>query len=194
MNFPCGVKVLNQPLAAFSNFPDYPTNIHPLVTFKNTSKEAATWIWNLDNRTDENVDRFDHEFTEVNQVYNVQLIVRSEDGCMDTVMKTLPFVMETTLYYPNSFSPNGDGDNDLFFVLSEGVQLKDFNLEIYNRWGEQVFRTVRQTQGWDGRNPGGALVPIGTYHFIMHYRDDENIERVIQDEINIAITGEVTGF
>jgi len=192
--YECAIEILRSPKASFVYEPLNPSNIQPFLTFTNTSTSGKRLYWTIDRDTMWNDTVMSYEFYEREDQYQVDLFVLSEQGCLDSARVFLDYKEETIIYYPNSFSPNGDGDNDLFFVLSEGVQLKDFNLEIYNRWGEQVFRTVRQTQGWDGRNPGGALVPIGTYHFIMHYRDDENIERVIQDEINIAITGEVTGF
>jgi gliding motility-associated-like protein len=194
MNFPCGVKVLSQPLASFSNFPDYPTNVYPLVTFKNTSRDAATWIWKLDNRVEENLDRFDHEFTEINELYNVQLIVQSNDGCSDTATKTLPYVKETILYYPNSFSPNEDGVNDVFTIIGESISTEGFDLEIFDRWGHQMFRTTNSARGWDGKMPNGDYVSTGVYSFILHYGSYLGERKVISDNIVVTYTGQETGL
>jgi gliding motility-associated-like protein len=48
---------------------------------------------------------------------------------------------------PNAFSPNGDGNNDVLYVLGTVLNM-DF--VVYNRWGQQVFKTSDRSQGWDG--------------------------------------------
>ena len=64
------------------------------------------------------------------------------------------------VYIPNSFTPNGDGNNDLFLIYGEGI--KTVNLKIFNRWGEMVFNSENQFLGWDG-NYKGANQPVGVY-------------------------------
>ncbi len=56
------------------------------------------------------------------------------------------------VYLPNVFSPNGDGENDILYVLGKGVET--INLTIYNRWGNKVFESNDMTQGWDGTYNG----------------------------------------
>ena len=63
---------------------------------------------------------------------------------------------------PTAFSPNGDGVNDILYVLGS-VQNMDF--EIYNRWGQVVFHTDNRSVGWDGTFDGKALNPgVFAYH------------------------------
>lgn len=73
------------------------------------------------------------------------------------------------LNIPNSFSPNGDGRNDYFLpreLLSSG--LSSFTMDIYNRWGEQIFSTNRiDGRGWDGKL-NGVDQPVGTYVYIIN--------------------------
>ena len=64
------------------------------------------------------------------------------------------------LYVPNSFTPNGDGINDQFGIHGEGI--KDFNLSVYNRWGQLIFQGNSVNDTWDGTFDG-ALVPNGNY-------------------------------
>ena len=57
------------------------------------------------------------------------------------------------LYIPNSFTPNLDGNNELF--LPKGVRMskyKDYEFIIYDRWGVEVFKTKDIFEGWDGKN------------------------------------------
>jgi len=194
VNYDCAVLIQNSPKASFFHNPLYPTNIEPMIDFVNTSEGGNQLYWIIDGDSFPNDTALRYEFYEREDPFSVGLYVSTDDGCTDSSNILLQYKEETIIHYPNSFSPNADGKNDKFYVLSEGVQLADFNLEIYNRQGEQLFRTTRQSQGWDGRKPNGELVPIGTYYFILRYRDDENIEKVIHDEVNIVVTGVKTGL
>lgn len=71
--------------------------------------------------------------------------------------------VDPLLYFPNAFSPNGDGYNELFLI--KGAYIDRFNLEIYNRWGEKIFVTTNQATGWDGKINGQVEAPEGTYVF-----------------------------
>jgi gliding motility-associated-like protein len=72
-----------------------------------------------------------------------------------------------TLYFPNSFTPNGDQHNDVFLPKYEWTD--DYLLRIYNRWGFEVFRSHYPEKGWDGRN-GGQDCPEGAYYYEATYR------------------------
>ncbi len=72
-----------------------------------------------------------------------------------------------TLYFPNSFTPNGDQHNDVFQPKYE--QADDYFLRIYNRWGVEVFQSHAPEKGWDGRN-GGQECPGGAYYYEATYR------------------------
>lgn len=84
----------------------------------------------------------------LNTQYGV--VVTDENGCtaFDAVYIEILFAM----YVPNTFTPNGDGDNDQFFAVSESV--KKFNMRIFDRWGEEVFTTTSIYDGWDGFHKG----------------------------------------
>jgi len=79
--------------------------------------------------------------------------VTNENGCIatDTVSVRVvpPICDETDIFVPNTFSPNGDGLNDFFMVRSNFID--EFEMIVYNRWGEEVYETKDpDTQGWDG--------------------------------------------
>jgi gliding motility-associated-like protein len=71
------------------------------------------------------------------------------------------------IYIPTAFSPNGDGANDIFRARAF-VNVKQFSLRIYNRWGEQVFETADITEGWDGMHKGTAQ-PLSSYTWYAEY-------------------------
>jgi gliding motility-associated-like protein len=85
-------------------------------------------------------------------------VFHSANGC-DSIR--ILNISACELFFPNAFTPNGDGKNDLFKALN-AVNLKDFHLVIYNRWGQLVFETRDPNQGWDGFINGKAGA-VGSY-------------------------------
>ena len=73
------------------------------------------------------------------------------------------------LFIPNAFSPNGDGRNDAFGVRTLAPP-RSFQLNIYNRWGQLIFSTSVNGQGWDGRI-GGQLQSTGTFVWTVKAMD-----------------------
>ncbi|MEZ5042574.1 MAG: gliding motility-associated C-terminal domain-containing protein [Saprospiraceae bacterium] len=69
-----------------------------------------------------------------------------------------------TYFLPNAFTPNGDGQNDLFkpypFCFIESIQFK-----VFNRWGQMVFETNDPNINWDGNNLAGKALASGTYYY-----------------------------
>lgn len=72
------------------------------------------------------------------------------------------------LYIPNAFTPNGDGMNDAFGVKGEGIQ--DFQLLVYDRWGEVIFESTDPVKQWDGSYKGQP-VQEGTYVYQVFTKD-----------------------
>ncbi len=68
---------------------------------------------------------------------------------------------------PNAFSPNGDGLNDRFELQSR-CRISQYDLVIYNRWGQQLYRSSDITQSWDGYYQG-ELLPVGEYVYHLYY-------------------------
>lgn len=72
------------------------------------------------------------------------------------------------LYKPNAFSPNHDDINDTFQVYADCPFL-NFELQIFDRWGQMVFQTQNPDDGWDGKTRTGADLPMGVYVFRVAY-------------------------
>jgi gliding motility-associated-like protein len=73
-----------------------------------------------------------------------------------------------SVYFPTGFTPNNDGRNDLFKVLSL-YQLADFRLSVYNRWGMLVFETKDPARGWDGR-VRGQMTDTGLFAWYCEFK------------------------
>ena len=71
---------------------------------------------------------------------------------------------------PSGFTPNGDGSNEVW-QIDFIDQFPDCTVEVYNRWGEQLFRSVGYRTPWDGTYSGGP-VPVGTYYYAIELNDE----------------------
>lgn len=83
---------------------------------------------------------------------------------------------ELPVYVPNSFSPNGDGNNDIFQVYGQGIETVD--LKIFNRWGELVYQSNNQFAGWDGTYKGQLQLPqVFTYVANITFLNNKKSEK-----------------
>lgn len=84
------------------------------------------------------------------------------------VSNRVVIIKDPNLFYPTGFTPNGDNLNDLFNVF--GQYIIDFEMNIFNRWGELLYTTADLEQGWDGTFRGNPM-PEGTYTFVADITD-----------------------
>lgn len=97
--------------------------------------------------------------------------------CYATAMLHVALEPHKPVFVPNSFSPNGDGNNDEFMVYGEDIKLVD--LKIFNRWGELVYKTNNQLDGWDGTYKGQLQTPqVFTYVAKLVFLDDKKDEKL----------------
>ena len=80
---------------------------------------------------------------------------------------------DVIFYAPNTFTPDNDEHNQTWSIVIEGIDEMNFNLEIYNRWGEMVWKSRDIKAEWDG-SYGGGIVPEGTYIWKASYKEKNN--------------------
>jgi gliding motility-associated-like protein len=102
---------------------------------------------------------------------NYQVRAQSQSGFL-SYSNVIKLTRATSLFFPDAFSPNGDGRNDVFEV--KGAFLNSFQMLIYNRWGEVVFKSDRAEEGWDG-TINGTPAPAGSYMYRAEIRDDTGV-------------------
>ncbi|MCF6171801.1 MAG: gliding motility-associated C-terminal domain-containing protein [Bacteroidales bacterium] len=89
------------------------------------------------------------------------------------------------LWIPNVFTPNGDGVNDTFYAVGKGVT--EFNLVIFNRWGE-VMKTLHSIEeSWDGTYHGRQCSD-GVYYYVATFRESDRNAVAVTKQINGAVT------
>ncbi|MBK9661133.1 MAG: gliding motility-associated C-terminal domain-containing protein [Chitinophagaceae bacterium] len=99
-----------------------------------------------------------------------KVIVYSTQGCKDSAYINIKvFKTKPTIFVPTAFTPNNDGKNDLLRPIAVGISnIEYFN--IYNRWGQLLFSTTINGQGWDGRI-NGVLQSTGTFVWTVKATD-----------------------
>lgn len=173
------VTIFPVPDANFTFAPVIPIPNTP-VTFTNTSKQATDYAWSFgDNSVSTEVNPT-HLYRKSGK-YNVCLAARNKQGCVDTVCKQVEADILTRAELPTAFSPNGDGNNDRFYVRGGGIEKS--HLKIFNRWGQMVFESVdapanQEAYGWDGTYKGKEQ-EMEVYAFVLEvtYIDGSTAQR-----------------
>ncbi len=176
------VKAYPNPIADFSISSPITDVLHPLVRFENNSFDATKWKWNLGNGKIDTVNYYTDDFYENAGTYAISLNVENDYGCTDSLTKELVVLSKAFFYIPNSFTPNGDGINDVFMVKAESFNFT--SLTIFDRWGKQVFYTEHIDKPWDGTNKG-QLVETGTYVWVLKYKDLEGNDQVEKGDVTV---------
>lgn len=104
--------------------------------------------------------------------YVACLYVKNNKGCSDTLCKVVNVgCAENVVFIPNTFSPNNDGLNDVFRVVTLPQCVVKYRMSIYNSWGQQVFTSDKMDNGWDGTFKGQPA-DDNVYSYILEYTMD----------------------
>ncbi|MEZ4849608.1 MAG: PKD domain-containing protein [Bacteroidia bacterium] len=133
-----------------------------VVNFTNLTTGAASYSWDFGFGQGSDEEHPTHDYPVAGQ-YTITLIAYSGQGCPDTASQTI-LLENVTLHVPSGFTPNGDGNNDLFLVGYYGIQ--SLNIRIYSRWGQKIYEASNKDFRWDGRYKGAAL-PEGVYVYVI---------------------------
>jgi len=101
--------------------------------------------------------------------YPVTLVVRNDNGCLDTAVQTVKVLQSCYIAVPNAFTPNGDGLNDYLYPLN-AFKADDLEFKVYNRLGQLVFQTNDWQKKWDGifkGEPQHADIYVWTLKYIL---------------------------
>lgn len=171
------IEVYDYPIASFAITPNNVSMFFPQVNLVNQSTSDATifnWQINGGSPSSANVPLVQVNYpVEVPGIYPVTLTVTNEDGCSDSVSHTVNVLNDVLIYAPNAFTPDDDEFNQDWKVFISGINVYNFNLFIYNRWGEIVWESHDINVGWDGTY-GGKIVQDGTYTWTVTCADSYN--------------------
>jgi len=157
------VTVIAGPNADFSINPN-PAQALETVTFTDLStgpSSLVNWYWAFGDSAVGNSQNITHVYD--NQgVLQVFLVVKDINGCLDSARKDISIILLPDV--PTAFTPNGDGQNDLFLV--RGGPFKTINIRVYNNWGQLIFETNDQFEGWNGTF-NGTEQPLGVFVWVV---------------------------
>lgn len=179
------VQVNPKPDGSTSHSPYSANSTNPFIQFySNVSSDVSSYNWNfsgLNNSTEANPM---YEFPDAG-LYPVSLII-SNGACFDTISDQVYIENDYDLWIPSAFTPNNDGDNDVF--IPEGFGIADFEMEIFDRWGELIFTTESFIIPWEGVRQGGIYsAPDGVYVYRIKYTPYSKLE-----DAPIKVTGHVS--
>ena len=147
-----------QPDANFTFDPGPKTDVfNTKVNFTNTTEYGADldYEWYISTFTTAATRDMYYEFpTNGGKTFTNCLKVENIQGCRDSICKRLYIEFEVLLFVPNSFTPNDDDVNDVFIPVLEGLTEDNYKFMVFNRWGQLMFSTTDQTEGWDGKFKG----------------------------------------
>ena len=124
--------------------------------------DIETYEWDLGNGNISNAYNPNTVYGD-DSTYTVQLIVTDSIGCKDSTQRDIRVITSIYLWVPNAFTPNMYQDNVNSVFRAKGTGIDRFKMNIYNRWGTEVFSSLDINEGWDGNFRSGKLAPIGVY-------------------------------
>ncbi|HIO67926.1 MAG TPA: PKD domain-containing protein [Flavobacteriales bacterium] len=182
------VTVDGSPTAMFVNIPEFEATLlnSTFSFFDSSSSSVVSWDWNFGDPAsgDLNIDSVPypiHEYTEIG-IYTITLNVLTAAGCPATYTSTVEVTEDYVLFAPNAFTPNADGDNDFFMPKGVGIDGEDFEMWIFDRWGD-LIATVSGVFGddpgigWDGHaNNGSNVAQMDVYVWKIRTKDGDQNE------------------
>jgi gliding motility-associated-like protein len=170
------------PVAEFTPSPGLLSESNSTSTMVNSSTNAIAYSWNFGDGTANSTEvNPNHTFMPNFEGYLVTLIAINEFGCTDTAYQNILFEEELIYYVPNTFTPDGDQFNQEFKpVFTSGFDPYDYNMKIYDRWGELIFESNDSEVGWNGSYGAVAdRVQDGTYVWKIEFKTSKNDARKV---------------
>ena len=115
--------------------------------------------------------------------YGVYSVSVSDSFCSSTVSLEVQNTCPPIIYVPNAFTPeSSEGLNDVFLPVIRNV--KEIDLQIYNRWGELLFETTQLQQGWDG-NYQNQTAAADVYVYTIRYTGVNNTKGTLSGNVTL---------
>jgi gliding motility-associated-like protein len=172
---PDSIRVYATPSAAFDVLPGTVVDWeYPSVTLQSNAvcPDSLKYYWTIQG-TGQWTQRGERPIVNFPSPGNYDILLRavSEHGCVGEAMRQVRVNPPLHYYVPNAFTPDGllPEENNTFKV-SIAEEVADFQLSVYDRWGQKVFQSDLPETGWDGKNPDGTALPVGAYAWSLKFR------------------------
>ncbi len=183
------------PTASFSATPQITLILSPIVVFVDSSSPPSpntlvSWTWDFGDGNSDTIQNPTHEYSDTG-LFTVVLSVLNQFGCVSQTVRIIEIKPEYILHMPNTFTPNGDGINEVFPRAINGQfpglgLEKEFEMLIYDRWGDLIFKTNDIEVPWDGKvNKGKKLAQEDVYVWIVNVTDHEDIRHQLVGHVTL---------
>lgn len=173
------IEVLPTPVANFSYSPQLITTETNELELYNLSQNADQLQWQITGSNgfdySSSFEYFLLELPKDTANYTLCLTAINNSGCQNNVCEKIEVLNKLSFYIPNSFTPNSDGKNDLFGPVFSGMEPREYQLIIFNRWGQLIFEANDINTLWNGKFQGNE-VPAGTYLWQIQYKEEGQVE------------------
>jgi len=165
------INVFPLPIADFTMDPTTTSLFDPKINFYDQSvSNIVTWDWDFGGTGVSNQQNPEYIFPSDTGTYIITLTVTNAQGCVSSTTGELTILGEFGIYVPNAFTPDGNGENDIFGPKGFGISEKGYVFRIFDRWGEKIFESKDMYRGWNGTFKG-KMVPVGAYVWRVDFVD-----------------------
>ncbi|MBI2967292.1 MAG: gliding motility-associated C-terminal domain-containing protein, partial [Bacteroidetes bacterium] len=170
------------PDAYFVPVPDETTLLLSTIQFNDgSSGNVVTWSWNFgepasggDNAS--SAENPAHTYLDTG-IYIVELNVISDSGCPARYVDSVIIKPDYVLFVPSAFTPDNDGHNDYFFPEGVGIDPDNFEMHIYDRWGDLIYYTDDVNKPWNGKaNKGKKPAQQDVYIWMIKTKDFTDVK------------------
>jgi gliding motility-associated-like protein len=180
------ITVYPLPVASFSTEPTTASIINPLIEFTDASTGANSWSWTFGENDMASTlsNPLPYTYSDTG-TYVITLITSTQFNCADTAYQTVFIEPDFLFYIPNAFSPNDDGVNDTF--TGKGIFVQQFDMMIFDRWGNLVFSTDDLEKPWNGKVKNGSeLAQYDVYVYTIKVTDYLNKEHDYKGTVTLV--------
>lgn len=182
------IHAAEKPLAKMNIVPEHPVESGEPVQFQDLSEGNLinTWQWSLfdakQNKTTLYKIQHPAHFFENSGTFMLALVVKNTEGCSDTTIKMIQVEDDFLVFVPNAFTPNNDGRNEQFSAVLRGQ--KFFGMQIFDRWGHEIFSTSDLATGWDGTYKNTAC-PEGVYTWKLSVSAKSGVHKTLTGAVTL---------
>ena len=179
------ITVYKQPNALFSVDPKVVSIIKPIVYLNNYSDDASSFNWNFGDTDTSSIENPTHSYLGIPGDYTIKLVVNSIHNCTDSISDIIKILDEHAFYSPTAFTPDNDGINDTWKIFGNSIDNNNFELLIFDRWGEIVYTSTNMNDSWDGTIKSGKIGAIGVYTWVVNYKEKSGLEHQSVGTLNL---------
>lgn len=190
-NLTVAISNIPGPIASFEPFPAVVFSSNPEFRFLNKSTNGYNqtingyaYSWSFGDGAISTIESPTHLYNGEVADFIVFMEVTDDFGCTDSISQMVSIIEDLKIFVPNSFTPDGDGLNDVFKPSGVGFQEKGYEMVIFDRWGKQVFVSNQFDKGWDGTIEGEKV----TTSFVFFYRIEIIDLKGFKSKLNGKIT------